>query len=124
MAGSGSRNIPFRRLTEPLFMPIGPTPTKIDVPAGYIPDRATSFYIVNPNLCFIRLVGTSVGVAYREVSDDPDSPNNGWLWAPHYSDVLGTQFPMFMSVMAVARPGWPLPSSYAPAEISWGIGGY
>lgn len=124
MAGSGSRVMQFRRLTEPLMMEVKSTATKITVPAGYIPQNATAFYISNPNLCYIRLIGTSmkdgVAQAYREVNDTPGSGTNGWLWPPHYVDILGTQHPIFMSIMAVARPGFPLPSEFTPAEISWG----
>lgn len=120
----GNPPIPFRRLTDPLWVPVGPTAQRFDIPEGFIPKEANAFWIVNANLFWIRLKGSgdarNGSGSYIAVEDSPTA-NSGWLWKPGYSDVFTTQFPMFLSTISVSRQGISAGTGFM--EIAWGIGG-
>lgn len=117
----GSGLFAFRKMTEPLMLEVGPSVTKFDVPAGFFDAngpgfQATSWFVVNPNECWVRLRGTTSG------SYVPVAANTGWAFPPGFAGVFSTQKPIFMSTLAVAKPGRPLPSEYAPLELIYGGG--
>ena len=118
----------FRRMTDPVQAPVGPTAQATMVPASKLIDPQSglplgSFYVVNPNNVWVRLRGfsaanvdncTSVGV----------TPSTGWLWPPGHVAVYSTQTPACVSTMAVPMPGFPISAgtTYAPIELSYGFG--
>lgn len=117
----GSGTFAFRRMTDPLMPEVGPEPMRFDVPEGFFDEggpgyQATTFLIINPNACYVRLRGTSSG-PHR-----PVTPTTGWLFPPGFVGCFTTQKPVSMSTLAVARPGFPLPSEYAPLELPYGGG--
>ncbi len=103
----------FRRMTDPIRMAVGPTPTQIVVPPGFIKPEYTSFQVVNPNKFAVRLRGSKG--TYIPVSE-----TTGWFWTPNLVAVYSTQYPDFMSTLAVpyqdelAGTGW--------IELSYGVG--
>lgn len=107
----------FRRYTAPLKVPVGPTASTKAVDAGFIKPEFNAFYVVNPNLCYVRLSGRQSGGA-----TNPATEINSWLFPPGFAGVFSTQRPVELSAIAVARPGWPLPAEYADLELSYGVG--
>jgi hypothetical protein len=116
----------FRRLTNPLLVPVvaGTVGSKLEVPPGFIPGAATSFYVSNSNLCHVRLMGTSgSGATFTAVEE-----GKGWCFGPSFASVFATQNPIWMSALAVAREGFPLtrddgtPITLYPLEVSYGEG--
>lgn len=117
----GSGTFAFRRITDPLQVPVAAEPTKFDVPADFFAEggpgyKTTAFLVVNPNMCWVRLRGTSSG-PHR-----PVSPRMGWLFPPGFVGVFSTQYPVTMSAMAVAMPGVALPTEFAPLDLIYGGG--
>lgn len=117
----GSGTFAFRRMTDPLLLEVGISPTRFDVPAGFFDEggpgyQSTTFLVINPNACFVRLRGTTVG-AHR-----PVTPTTGWLFPPGFVGCFTTQRPISMSTLAVAKPGFPLPTEFAPLELPYGGG--
>ena len=117
----GSGTFAFRKMTEALLLPVGASPTKFEVPAGFFDEggpgyQATSWYVTNPNDCWVRLRGTTTG-EYVAVS-----ATSGWCFPPGFVGTFSTQRPIFMSTLAVPKPGRPLPTEFAPLEIIYGGG--
>lgn len=117
----GSGTFAFRRITDPLQVPVAVEPTRFEVPTGFFDEggpgyKTTAFLVANPNMCWVRLRGTSSG-PHR-----PVSPRMGWLFPPGFLGVYSTQYPVTMSAMAVAMPGVPLPTEFAPLDLIYGGG--
>lgn len=117
----GSGTFAFRRTTDPLQLPVGPVPTRFDVPAGFFDKngpgyQTTTFMVVNPNACYVRLRGSNTD------SHIPVTPTTGWLFPPGFVGCFTTQYPKSMSTLAVTMPGFPLPAEYAPLELPYGGG--
>lgn len=117
----GSGTFAFRRTTDPLQLPVGPQAMRFDVPIGFFDEggpgyMATTFLVVNPNACYVRLRGTTSG------EHRPVTPTTGWLFPPGFVGCFTTQKPISMSTMAVAMPGFPLPAEYVPLELPYGGG--
>lgn len=116
MSLSGAPMIPYRRLTDPLMLPVGTSSTTTQVPAGFIPADATSFRVTNPNSFWVRLRGTN-----SQQSVNPSaltiSATQGWLFPPGFSGTFTSQFPEYMATIAV-RDG----AGTGTLEISYGIG--
>lgn len=117
----GSGTFAFRRMTDPLILPVGLSPMRFDVPAGFFDEggpgfQTTTFLVVNPNACFARLRGTTVG-EHRPVTE-----TTGWLFPPGFVGCFTTQRPISMSTLAVAKPGFPLPTEFAALELLYGGG--
>ncbi|MEN3212242.1 hypothetical protein PUR23_19720 [Methylorubrum populi] len=117
----GSGTFAFRRMTDPLLLEVGPQAMRFDVPAGFFDEggpgfQTTTFLVVNPNACFVRLRGTTVG------EHRPVTPTTGWLFPPGFVGCFTTQRPISMSTLAVAKPGFPLPTEFAPLELPYGGG--
>lgn len=112
--------LPFRNMIRDPFVPaIGPGPTTTAYPQAFLDAMAakgcSSFRIINPNTCFIRFRGaTGLGDKIQE--------GEGRLLAPGAVEVFSTQNPTFLSVMPVARPGYPIPAELASPELNYGIG--
>jgi hypothetical protein len=127
MEGMGAQRLPgsgtyaFRRITDPLQLPVAGTPTRFDVPDGFFAEggpgyQTTTFLVVNPNACYVRLRGTTSG-PHR-----PVSPRMGWLFPPGFVGAFSTQYPLSMSTLAVPMPGVPLPEEFAPLDLIYGGG--
>ncbi|KQT08521.1 hypothetical protein ASG40_11625 [Methylobacterium sp. Leaf399] len=117
----GSGTYAFRRITDPLQVPVAATATQFDVPATFFAEggagyQTTTFLVVNPNACYVRLRGTTSG-PFR-----PVTPKMGWLFPPAFVGAFSTQYPIFMSAMAVPMPGVPLPTEFAPLDLIYGGG--
>ncbi|MBA9070685.1 hypothetical protein FHR71_004455 [Methylobacterium sp. RAS18] len=117
----GSGTFAFRRMTDPLLPPVGPEPLRYDVPEGFFDEEgpgflSTTFLVVNGNACYVRLRGTTSG-AHR-----PVTRTTGWLFPPGFVGCFTTQRPISMSTMAVAMPGFPLPTEFVPLELPYGGG--
>jgi len=113
--------LPFRNIIRDPFIPaIALTAKTTAYPAAFLAAMAakgcSSFRIINPNQCCIRFRGAS-GLT------DVIAENEGRLLGPGGVEVFSTQNPTHLSVMPVARPGFPIPSELAPVELNYGIGG-
>jgi hypothetical protein len=121
-----TQTLPFRRMSEPVMVAIGPTPQMTMIPQGSLKDPVnglplSSFYVVNPNNVYVRVKGFNTTA---ECSSVAVTETTGWLWPPGFVGVFSTQFPLCASAMAVSKPGYPITSSttYAPLEWSYGPG--
>lgn len=107
-------SFPFRRMTDPIVLPVGTSSQTTQVPDGFIPKGATSFRAVNPNNFYVRLKGfDATGAAI--------GPVEGWLFPPNYVGDHTTQYPVAMSTIAYSAPG--LPAGTGTLEVSYGGGG-
>lgn len=118
---------PFRRYTDPTLVPVSATPSQANaasVAADFIPKGTTSFLVVNSNLCWVRLQGTGRNAdGTAPASAVLAAENKGWLFPPGFTGVFTTQFPAWMSAIAVARDGYPLAGlTLVPLEVSYGGG--
>jgi hypothetical protein len=121
-----TQTIPFRRMSDPVQVSIGPTAQVTMIPPDRLKDPAngtplSSFYVVNPNNVYVRAKG------FTNVADCTNpgvTPTTGWLWPPGFVGIFSTQFPVCASAMAVPMPGFPITASttYAPLEWSYGPG--
>lgn len=106
--------IPYRRLTDPLILPVAATSTRTAVPASFIPSEATSFRVTNPNAFWVRLKGATGAAA----SSLTIGATEGWLFPPGFSGTFTTQFPEAMATIAVGSG-----AGNGTLEISYGVGG-
>ena len=123
MAGSdlSGGQIGFRRITDPLQLPVGTTASQFPIPDGYIPSDANAFLIINPNNFWVRLRGSGqYGVGTFNPVVGTDGQGTGWLFQPGFFGVFTTQFPNFLSTISVPKQG--LPAGNGFMEISWGMG--
>jgi hypothetical protein len=120
------RDFPFKRNTaiEPVAIPAKDTASKIKVPM--LPEGSTSFGVDNAFPIFIRLVGTGYGAAQFNAAAE----GKGWIFGPGKHGPFSTQFPEFMSAIAVDRPGYPIKNADgtlrypdAALEVFYGSGG-
>jgi hypothetical protein len=121
-----TQTIPFRRMSEPVQLAVGPTAQATMVPPERLLDpassqRLSSFYVVNPNQVYVRFKGYSTTADCANLSV---TPSTGWLVPPGFVGVFSTQYPMCGSTLAVSMPGYPITGSttYAPLEWSYGFG--
>lgn len=112
----------FKRASNPVIVPAHDTPSQVQVTT--IPEGATTFMAVNSYPVWIRLRGTTGDGSFTAVEE-----HKGWLFPPGHIGVYATQFPKWMSAMAVERPGFPIKDEngallYPDAciEISYGSG--
>lgn len=113
--------LPFRNLIRDPFVPdIAAVATTTAYPAALIEAIRTkgcsSFRIINPNLCYLRFRGATG-------PNDKVAEGEGRLLAPGAAEVFSTQNPTHLSVLPVARPGYPVPATLASPELNYGIGG-
>lgn len=100
------RTFPFRRNTavSPFMIPATDQPSKVAI--GPLPDGITSFGMVNTYPVHIRLVGTPADGEFN-----PAAEGVGWIVPPGHFGVYTTQFPKWVSAIAVDRPGFPIKDS-------------
>jgi hypothetical protein len=117
----------FRRLTDPLQIPVGPSPQRFDIPGGFIPQEAEAFWIVNPNAFWIRLRGSGAnrinngGMSGEYVEVIGDQANGtGWHLPPGFVGVFATQNPRFVSTISTTAQGLSAGSGYV--ELAFGVG--
>ena len=123
MAGSdlSGGQIGFRRITDPLQVPVSSSAGQFLIPEGYIPTDANAFLIVNPNLFWMRLRGSGqYGQGEYAPVTGTDGQGTGWLFPPGFVGVFTTQFPRFLSTMSVSKQGIAAGSGFM--EIAWGMG--
>jgi len=118
---------PFRRLTDPLQVPVAASVTRTDVTAGYIPDGAESFWICNPNSFWVRLKGSGInringiGMSGDYVAVVGDTGfGTGWHFPPGYCGVFMSQKPRYLSTIATNAQG--LTPGDGFLELAWGSG--
>lgn len=119
---------PFLRSTNPWVMPVALTATKFEVPDNYFTTGPgtglSSFWIMNPNLFWVRIIGSGnydTGT-YVPVTDY-DGANPGWLYPPGFFGAFATLFPRYISTLAVAEQGVaPTIVSRSRVELSYGGG--
>lgn len=116
MSVSSSGQIPFRRLTDPLMVPVATTSTTMAVPAGFIPQDATSFRVVNPNNFWVRLRGASLATSANP-SALTITATQGWLFPPGFSGTFTSQFPEYLATISVGAG-----AGTGTLELSYGIG--
>lgn len=94
---------PFRRNTtiSPYMVPA--TNTASQVLIGPLPEGVRSFAMVNAFPVFMRLVGSS-----QESGFIPAADWTGWLIPPYHFGIYSTQYPKWVSAIAVDRPGYPI----------------
>ena len=112
--------LPFRNIMRDPFVPaIASTARTTAYPPAFLAGMAakgcSSFRIINPNQCYIRFRGATA-------MDDVIQEGQGRLLAPGAVEVFSTQNPTHLSVMPVARPGFPIPAELASPELNYGIG--
>lgn len=106
--------IPYRRLTDPVRLPVATTSTTTPVPPGFIPQEATSFRVTNPNNFWVRLRGAQGANSSSLTITD----QQGWLFPPGFSGTFTTQFPEYMATIAVGAG-----AGTGVLEVSYGVGG-
>jgi hypothetical protein len=118
-------SMPFRKLIrDPFLCPVGLAAATTPIDRVAITDKScTSFQVVNANPFWVRLRGCTG-------PDDNIREGEGWLWPPGFVGVYSTQYPDFVSSIAVARPRFPITDASgaflypgARLELSYGIGG-
>lgn len=112
----------FRRASNPMMVPATDVPSQYSVTG--IPPGATTFCAVNSYPIWIRLKGTADGTPFSACHD-----GEGWLFPPGHFGVYATQYPRWMSAVAVDRPGFPIKDPNgallypnAALEVSYGSG--
>jgi hypothetical protein len=113
--------LPFRNILRDPFVPAIAATAKTTV---YPPDMlaairdkgCSSFRIINPNQCYLRFRGATAPT-------DLIQEGQGRLIGPGAVEVFSTQNPTHLSVLPVARPGFPVPADLAAPELNYGIGG-
>lgn len=112
--------LPFRNIIRDPFVPaIAAQATTTAYPPAMIDairnNGCSSFRIINPNGCYLRFRGAVN-------ADDKIKEGEGRLIGPGAAEVFSTQNPTHLSIMPVARPGFPVPAELASPELNYGIG--
>lgn len=96
-------SMPFRKLVrDPFLCGVGSPAVNTAINKATIQaKKCTAFHVVNPNPFYVRLRGAAS-------MNDKIQAGEGWLWPPGFAGVYSTQYPDFVSVLAVAMPGFPL----------------
>lgn len=116
-------SFPFMRMGDPFILSVSPTPSQYDLPDGFfepsgLGSGAQSFLFINPNLFWVRFVG-SVNTFV------PSSETKGFLFPPGFWGILTTRFsgdgnPKHLSVMSVAYQG--IAAGTGACEVNYGGG--
>lgn len=128
----------FRRLTDPFLIPTLPgVASQVEIGIDFRENQQnfTSFCVVNSFPIWVRLRGSG-RVAQIGARDGaaptfkPVEDGRGWLFPPGFMGVFSTQYPKWVSGMAVERPGFPIKDDEgnplypnAVLELSYGRGG-
>lgn len=102
-------SIAFRRMTRAIGVTVANTPTTgnaTKVPAGFIQPSYNAFAVFNPNTCCVGLRGTSRPTGQPEPTTPLLAQADGldWLLPPGFWGVFSTQYPFFMSAIALSMP--------------------
>lgn len=98
-----SRSFPFRRNTaiSPYMVPATDEASQVEI--GPLPAGVTSFGMVNAFPVYMRLVGSSEASGFKPAQDWV-----GWCVPPYHFGIYSTQYPKWVSAVAVERPGFPI----------------
>jgi hypothetical protein len=116
---------PFRRMTKAVLVPVSETPTqgnRLTVPEGYVKPDYNAFAVYNPNIVDVALRGTSMVDGQPAPTEAILAAEGDWEFPPKFWGVFSTQYPMFMSAIALVSPGYPLTGSYKPLRVWYGYG--
>lgn len=115
---------PFRRMTRAILVPVGTTASTVQIPNGFILPDYNAFMVVNPNMCWVALRGTSrAGDGTMPTQANMAMPDaRDWLFNPGHIAVYTTQYPVWMSALAVAMPSYPIPTEFADLRVYYGYG--
>jgi len=128
-----SNNFPFRRTTDPFLVPATDTPSQVEIGSYLIGTKGlTSFAMVNSYPIWMRLKGSGtvrLNTGTMTGAFDPVAEGQGWLIPPGpFFGVFTTQYPVWVSCIAVARPGFPIKDGggallYPSAVLEMSYGG-
>lgn len=102
-------SIAFRRMTRALPVTVVNTPTAqtaVQVPDGFILPSYNAFAVFNPNVCSVGLRGTSrpTGAPAPTTPLIAQADGLDWVFPPGFWGVFSTQYPFFMSAIALSMP--------------------
>jgi len=123
-------SVAFRRMTRALAVPVVSAPTAqnaTQVPAGFILQSYNAFAVFNPNICTVGLRGTSrpTGQPVPTAPILAQADGLDWLFPPGFWGVFSTQFPFFMSAIALPMPiapDVPADNALVPLRLWYGVG--
>jgi hypothetical protein len=123
-------SVAFRRMTRALPVAVFNTPTAQNVttvPDGFILPSYNAFGVFNPNTCCVGLRGTSrpTGQAIPTIPLLAQSDGLDWLLPPGFWGVFSTQYPFFMSAIALSMPiapDVPADAGLVPLRLWYGMG--
>ncbi len=123
-------SVAFRRMTRALPVTVVNTPTPsnaVKVPDGFILPSYNAFAVFNPNVCAVGLRGTSRPTG-NPVPTTPllaQADGLDWVFPPGFWGVFSTQYPFFMSAIALSMPiapDVPTDAALAPLRLWYGQG--
>lgn len=98
-----SPNTPFFRMGEPFRLPVSPTSGVNRFPSAttdlVIPPHVTTFRVTNNNPFCVRMRGQQPDAPFVAVT-----ATTGWLFLPGTTEVLGSKYPIALTVMSVDGP--------------------
>lgn len=123
-------SVAFRRMTRALPVAVVNTPTvqnATTVPDGFILPSYNAFGVFNPNTCCVGLRGTSrpTGQSMPTVPLLAQADGLDWLLPPGFWGVFSTQYPFFMSAIALSMPiapDVPADGALAALRVWYGMG--
>lgn len=123
-------SVAFRRMTRALPVQVANSTTAQNattVPDGFILPSYNAFAVFNPNTCCVGLRGTSrptgQPVPTTPLLALPDGLD--WLLPPGFWGVFSTQYPFFMSAIALPMPiapDVPADAALVPLRLWYGMG--
>jgi hypothetical protein len=125
MRAASASGSSFRRLADPYLVPCELEASKKPVDRVWLEQKGvTSFAVTNPNPFWVRLRGSNTTPGFKAVEE-----HTGWLFPPGIHAIYATQYPDFMSAMAVEKPGFPITDGDgaflypgATIEVAYGTG--
>lgn len=123
-------SIAFRRMTRAIAVAVVNIPSEANattVPAGFIQPSYNAFGVFNPNTCCVGLRGTSRPTGQPDPTKPLLAQTDGldWLLPPGFWGVFSTQYPFFMSAIALSMPiapDVPADSALVPLRLWYGMG--
>lgn len=116
---------PFRRATNPLFIPCGLTPVQVTVDTDALRKLGVgSFLAVNKNNFWVRFRGSGGPTSVDAGVYAPATATTGFGFPPGFVGVFSTRLPLYLSAIAIDTPAFPLPADLTGAvlEVSYGSG--
>lgn len=123
-------NFAFKRMTRAVPVAVVNAPTTgsaTKVPDNLILPSYNAFAVFNPNVCCVGLRGTSRPTG-QPVPTTPllaQADGLDWLFTPGFWGVFSTQYPFFMSAIALSMPiapTVPADADLVPLRLWYGIG--